>query len=93
VSFSKQLEAIGSALLLIQKLPAHAVWALECTNDDDAESPSVLNIFAEEDQWAGIALSLRLGKPVDRNTSDRGEQFVSYRQGTLHISLIQREET
>jgi len=91
-AFRQQLEAIGSALLLVQRLPAHAVWALEVTNDDDAESPTVLNIFAEQDEWLSLALSLRLGKNVDHSTDEKGEQFVSFRQGTLLISFIEQED-
>jgi hypothetical protein len=86
-SFRSQLEAVGSALLLIEKLPADTVWALELTNDDDAESPSVLNIFAEREAWPKLQVSLRLGRPVDRE-----ETFISWRQGTLHISFIEQHE-
>ena len=86
-SFQTQLEAIGSALLLIQKLPAQSIWALELTNDDDAESPSVLNIFAEREEWPMLMVSLRLGKPVDSE-----KNFLSFRQGTLHISFIEEED-
>jgi len=91
-AFRKQLEAIGSALILVQKLPAHAVWALEVTNDDDAESPTVLNIFAEQDEWLSLIASLRLGKATDRSTDEKGEQFISFRQGTLLVSIIEQEE-
>ena len=91
-TFRKQLEAIGSALLLIEKLPSGAVWALEVTNDDDAESPTVLNIFATEEHWPFIITSLHLGKPTDQNTEGKGDQFVSYRQGTLLVSIIEQEE-
>lgn len=91
-SFRKQLEAIGSALILIERLPAHAVWALEVTNDDDAESPTVLNIFTEEEQWLPLIASLRLGKAIDRSTNDKGDQFISFRQGTLLISIIEPED-
>jgi hypothetical protein len=86
-NFHMQLETIGSALLLIQKLSDQEVWALECTNDDDAESPSVLNIFTEPERWPHLILLLRLGKPVDSYKT-----FLSFRQGTLHISLIKPEE-
>lgn len=86
-SFRTQLEAMGSALLLIEKLPANTIWALELTNDDDATSPSVLNIFAECTAWMKLQVSLRLGQPVDRETT-----FISWRQGTLHISFIEQEE-
>lgn len=85
-SFKTQLEAIGTALLLIQKLPTQTVWALELTNDDDAESPSVLNIFAERVVWPALIEILRLGKSVDQDKS-----FLSFRQGTLHISFIELE--
>jgi len=88
-SFRKQLEAMGSALLLIEKLPADAVWALELTNDDDAENPSVLNVFAGRDAWMKMQVSLRLGTPVD---SDH-KTFLSWRQGTLLISFIEPQES
>jgi len=91
--FRQQLEAIGSALLLIERLPADAVWALEVTNDDDAESPTVLNVFAPSDAWAKLMVSLRLGKPTDRSTSENGEQFISFRQGTLLISIIEHGDS
>ena len=88
-AFQKQLEAVAVATRLIERLPAHAVWALEVTNDDDADSPTVLNIFAPVYDFPGIAMSLRLGKAVDRGEKD--VKFVSYRQGTLHISIIEEE--
>lgn len=91
-AFRQQLEAIGSALLLVQKLPAHTVWALEVTNDDDAESPTVLNIFTEQDEWPILIALLHLGAHTDRSTSQNGEQFVSFRQGTLLVSIIEPEE-
>ena len=91
--FQKQMEAIGSALLLIQKLPEATVWSLTCTNDDDAESPSVLNIFIQESDWKPFQEHLKLGKPTDRSTHEDGEQFVCFRQGTLHIGFIQQEES
>lgn len=91
--FDRQLEAIGTALLLIQKLPDWAVWALTCTNDDDADSPSVLNIFAPESHWQRLCETLKLGRPVDRSTGEKGSQFLSFRHGTLLISIIEQEET
>lgn len=87
-TFRKQMEAIGSALLLIHKLPDWAVWSMTCTNDDDAESPSVLNVFAAEAEWTSLAESMALGKQVDE-----GQGYRSYRQGTLLISLIELEDT
>ena len=92
-AFTKQLEAIGTALLLIQRLPAHSIWALEVTNDDDAEHPTVLNIFTDHDEWLSIIGTLRLGKPTDRSTNESGEQFMSFRQGTLLVSLIEQERS
>jgi hypothetical protein len=91
-AFKQQLEAIGSALLLIQRLPAHTIWALEVTNDDDAENPTVLNIFAEQNEWLSLVVSLRLGKHTDRSTHEQGEQFISFRQGTLLVSIIEQED-
>lgn len=91
-SFQQQLEAMGTALLLIKKLPDGAVWAMTCTNDDDASSPSVLNIFAPECDWAIIRSRLNLGKPTDRSTDEISEQFLSFRHGTLLVSLIEQEE-
>lgn len=91
-SFQKQLEAIGSALLLIKRLPEGSVWSLCATNDDDAESPTVLNVFADEEHWGGITSALGLGRALDRGRagqSGRLEKFVSFRQGTLMISLIE----
>jgi hypothetical protein len=92
-AFEKQLEAIGSALLRIPNLPDGSVWSLTCTNDDDAESPSVLNIFVPESEWLILQGRLKLGKSVDRSTSGIGDQFISYRVGTLLISFIEVENT
>ncbi len=86
-NFRTQLEAIGSALLLIERLPAHTVWVLEVTNQDTAEEPTVLNIFADRDEWAMLQVSLRLGKPTDNDV-----MFRSFRQGTLYISFIEEEK-
>lgn len=86
MSFRQQLEAMGSALILIERLPAQTIWALEVTNDDDAESPTVLNIFADREEWMKLQISLRLGKSVDSESS-----FLSFRQGTLLVSFIEEE--
>jgi len=86
-NFRTQLEALGSALLLIERLPEQTVWALELTNDDDAESPSVLNIFTERANWSALTSLLRLGRSVDVDKT-----FLSFRQGTLHISFIEEED-
>lgn len=90
-AFQEQLEAMGTALLMIAKLEQGTVWALECTNDDDADTPSTLNIFTVSSKWDGLRASLKLGRPVDRSTKEVGEQFLSFRQGTLMISLIEEE--
>jgi hypothetical protein len=89
----RQLEAMGTALLLIQRLSDDTVWALTCTNDDDAESPSVLNIFVPSSEWPRYQSLLRLGKPTDRSTHEGGEQFLCFRQGTLHVGLIEQEKS
>jgi hypothetical protein len=52
----------------------------------------VLNIFAEQDEWLSLIASLRLGKHTDRSTDERGDQFISFRQGTLLVSIIEQEE-
>jgi hypothetical protein len=93
MSFEKQLEAIGSALLLVPKLPSGTTWALTCTNDDDAESPTVFNIYAPEDTWSNLQSVLHLGKPTDRSTHEGEDQFISFRRGTLLVSFIQQEES
>ena len=92
MSFAQQIEAMGTALILIQKLPEGSVWSLTFTEDDTAESPSVLNIFAYEEVWPELISRLNLGRSVDRSTYGKGEQFMSFRQGTLLISFIEQEE-
>lgn len=91
-AFQKQLEAMASALLLIERLPLDTVWSLTCTNDDDADNPSVLNVYADEEDWAKLACSLRLPRIVDRSTRGSGDQFVSYRVGSLYVSFIEEEK-
>jgi hypothetical protein len=85
--FQNQLEAIGTALLLIQKLPHTAVWALELTNDDTLRSPSVLNIFYREDEEVEtLRTLLKLGQAIDIE-----DDFISWQQGTLYISFIKEK--
>lgn len=91
MNFNHQLEAIGSALLLIKRLPIHSVWALTCTNDDDAESPTVLNVYAPVEEWSYLQDALKLGKHLNDSHSG-GSKFISFRQGTLLISLIEEDE-
>lgn len=86
-SFRTQQEAIAKAVILIQRLPSHAIWALEVTEDDDIENPTVLNIFADRSEWPSFQMSLRLGKPIDHD-----ETFLSFRDGTLLVSFIELEE-
>lgn len=90
-NFRKQLEAMGTALLFVQKLPPNTVWSLTCTNDDDADSPGVLNIYTTESNWFNLASILDLKKITDRSTTENGDQFVSYKVGTLMVSFIQTE--
>ena len=90
--FQKQMEALGSALLLSQRLQEDTVWALTCTNDDDAESPTVLNIFAKESEWPVLRQLLRLGKSIDRSEPEIPDKFISWRQGTLLISFIEQHK-
>lgn len=87
-AFRLQLEALGTALMLVQKLPSHAVWVLNVTNNDDEANPTVLNIFADYSEWASIAMSLRL-KTIEDAFEDK---FLSYRVGYLLVSLIKPEE-
>ncbi len=80
----EQLEAIGTALLMIEKLPAGTVWALTCTNDDDTDSTSVLNIYIASENWNNFRAFLRL-----ENLVDRDETFVSYHKDALTVSFIE----
>lgn len=90
-AFQQQLTAIGTALLLIQKLPPSTVYGLHCTNDDDSESPTVLNIYIAEDEWLYMQSLLGFSAPTDRSTHD-GDQYVSFRRGTLLVSFIHEEK-
>jgi hypothetical protein len=83
--FRQQLEALGSALLLIERLPAGTIWSLTCTNEDGdgRDDSTVLNIYAPPDQWSLLEKRLRL---VGDNQHVPGE-FLSYRQESLTISL------
>jgi hypothetical protein len=83
-AFRLQLEAIGSALLLIQRLAEGTVWALIVTNDDDQrKAPTVLNIYADPLDWAAICDRLKLKNPCDHQL----DEFISFQQGTLLISI------
>ena len=92
-TWQTQLEAIGTALILIQQLPEGTVWSLTCTNDDDKLSQSVLNIFAPVSEWPALRTSLRLdlnGPPVDDNNNNPDDpQFLSFEEGTLTVSLVE----
>lgn len=90
--FRCQLEAIGTALIIIRNLPEGTIWALTCTNDDeDARSPTVLNIFAPEKDWESLAERLHLPEPPVDESPDAGDQYRSYLYETLLISLIVQE--
>lgn len=81
-AFAKSREAMQEAMYLVQRLPAHTVWALTVTND---EPDATLNIYAEREYWPGLALSLRLQQePDDSDTS-----FISFVQNRLTISFIE----
>jgi len=86
VNFKPQVEAIASASALIPLLPEYAVWSLTVTEDDDAMSPSVLNIYADPWEWPMLVRHLKLGSVVDQ-----GEMYASYQNKTLVISLIKKE--
>jgi len=85
-----QLEAIGTALLLIKKLPDNTYWSLTVTDDDCTSNPSVLNIYFRDDVEADdLAKILNLGEPVDFDLRD---EYVSWRLDTLMVSLIHHKE-
>lgn len=82
--FAAHLEAIQTATELIELFPDGTVWALEVTNEDNGEAPSVLNIFYQEEDFAESLITLlELDNPYDQ-----GQSFTSWRYGCLHISLI-----
>jgi hypothetical protein len=84
--FDKQLTAILTATGLIKRMPFDTCWALEVTDEDDLENPSVLNIFVDSFEWDDLAKMLILDSvPVDR---DDANGFVSYQEGSLLISFI-----
>lgn len=89
-NFREQLESIGSALLIIERLPENTIWALEVTEADDAEHPTVLNIFTPQDTWIDLRMRLKLGTPSD--TDKLAGEFESYRSGDLLVSFIHHEE-
>lgn len=83
----KKLAPYLSALQLAQetvgRIPAGVRWGLTITDDDDYDSPSVLNIFVKtEEQRVKVRLALGL-KPVDE--SDDWEMYPQ--QGALQISV------
>lgn len=88
-TWKDQMDALGTALLLIQRLPQGTTWSLTCTNDDTAESPSVLNIYVIHEGWPQLCERMRLSKPTTRSSREDEDQYVSYRQGALLISLIE----
>jgi hypothetical protein len=83
MNFRDQWEALVAAQIVIPKLPAHTVWSLTMTEDDN---PSVLNIYADPWEWPTLARTLASGPAVDI-----GDTFQSYRLGTLLVSIIQKE--
>lgn len=87
-----QVTALHTAIRYISAIPAEAYWSLTVTDDDDASSPSVLNLYAPEEYWPKLQSILGLKNPTDRSTNDIGEQFITYRDGALNISLIDIEE-
>lgn len=81
-AFQKQLEALGTALLLIERLPPGTIWSICCTNEDDTDQ-SALNIYAPEREWARLILALKL----------KGDSqlvpgvFQAFRRGTLTVTF------
>lgn len=80
----QQLEAIETAAALISKLPPNTVWALCVTDDDDQDSPAVLNIYGTTASM--LDLSDRL---VGEWEIGRG--YLMLTRGSLEISLITEE--
>jgi hypothetical protein len=83
--FHQQLEAIGSALLHIEKLPPDTPWSLFCTNEDDASSPTSLTIFTPYANWDGLVALLKLrSRPTEDTRIAR-----AFQQGTLYITFTE----
>lgn len=90
--FDLQTTSIQEASRVISLLPSDSVWSLCATEDDDIESPTVLNIFIKptlRDRYIAHFLSVGIGLG---KASDVGESFISYRRGGLLISFIEEEE-
>lgn len=85
-NFLEQFNALREAATIIRQLPTTAVWAVCATNDDDPEHPTVLNIFIRDTtcQEYLAMLPFKLKTPWDT-----GAGFVSYRKGSLLISIIE----
>ena len=85
---ANQRAALMAAAKLVEELPPGTTFAVEVTDEDTLEEPSVLNIYLKPHQhFNHLASLLRLGEPVDQT-----ETFVSYRMGPLLVSLMEPEE-
>jgi len=85
-NYIRQFAALTTARRFIDLLPPASVFAVSVTDEDDA---SVLNIYVAS-RAAREALADELfpgGVPVDREST-----FVTYKVGTLSISIIDPEE-
>lgn len=87
MEFNTQIKALEEAIALLRFLPKDTRWSLSVTDDDGSDSPSALNIFLNpgEDPKT-IAQFLRMGK-VFQNGTD----YVSFKRGSLLVSLIEGE--
>lgn len=85
----EQIAATRAALHLLGKIPPGYRWALTVTDEDDKESPSVLNIYVPEADWKYVANKLQL-----KLSSDTGAEYESWRVSkTLLVSLLDEEKS
>jgi hypothetical protein len=88
-AFRSQRDTLLTAYRLIKQLPDNTVWALTVTEADMPESPSVLNIFVDNEiERIRMRLRLDLGPVVDE-----GETYETYqRTGALVVSVIENPQ-
>ena len=83
-NFPLHEEATRSAERMIGKLPEGSRWSYFVCDDDNPVVPGTLNIYYSKPSWHLIAMLLNLTTVVDSD-----DDFITYRHGPIHVSLME----
>lgn len=89
--FNEQRAALNEASKVLYWLPNKTCFGIEVTDEDSADEPSVLNIYATSTQHRNKLVTLLINK-TEMKPYERDEHCESFKLGPLVVSVMDPEE-